>query len=409
MNRHSLSFYGPTAAAPHQLQGRKSATPRGRLSPPNPRSLLRGAADPSFEEKQDDIVLPVMKVFASNKLPTRSISLGEVPLNLGGDAVDDDASSVCKQQQRNGTHQRNNPNPQLTLSDDDDEEPCSKKDPASLRNASLRTASTKDTTTLFGSIRSSTSSFTNRFSSLRNSNSSTTPPRLASGSVRSSSNSPPPTKPQQQPERRSSSSSAPVTKNEIRRRRSSRKSVNGLVIEFDLDDESDCILYADCDDYEEDLRPDLTRQDSNESLEELRTRLEALEHERQQLPDHDKIGLGEECMNKKFMEALESSHHSQQQDANSSTSSTPKLMAHLRNSFASQSGMSLLDIPEYADEEEDEEDSVEEAGEPLSLKVQRRSTIRSSIHGLVLEYDWLTSSEDELDEEDDDEAEDDKQ
>lgn len=187
------------------------------------------------------------------------------------------------------------------------------------------------------------------------------------------------------------------------RRRSSRKSINGLVIEIDLDDESECTMFQECEDYEEDWRPTLKREDSNDSLEELRTRLEAVEVERRknhQLPKHDEIGLGPECIRKQYIEALESS---------------------TRDSFCNGSvgtgTWSLRGIPEHcqagsqqgdAEEEEDEDDRDEEnvddddasAHTGLSPLTERRSTIRSSIHGLVLEYDWTSGSE--LEEEGDD-------
>jgi hypothetical protein len=151
-----------------------------------------------------------------------------------------------------------------------------------------------------------------------------------------------------------------------RRRSSARKSVHGLIIEFDMENEEEANTFALCDDYKEDLRPVLNREASNESLEELRTRLEALEHERssQQLPEHDDYGWGEECWEKKVLEALEGNHHS-----------SCMLTGHLSHV-------------------EDEEDEYDEGAEE-SAKANRRSTARSSIHGLVLEYDFSDSQDED--------------
>lgn len=172
------------------------------------------------------------------------------------------------------------------------------------------------------------------------------------------------------------------------RRRSSRKSVNGMVIEIDFDDESEITMFENLEDYNDDIKPNLKREDSNESLEELRTRLEALEHTQrsQQLPDHDHDGWGVECMKKKFIEAMESSH-----------------------SQRSSIGASLRGIPEFEqlqealpeDEEEDDEAEAEEVSffsrRDSHSHQTRRSTIRSSVNGLVLEYDWSLGSDTEDD------------
>lgn len=149
-----------------------------------------------------------------------------------------------------------------------------------------------------------------------------------------------------------------------RRRSSARKSVHGLIIEFDMENEEEANTFALCDDYQEDLRPVLKREASNESLEDLRTRLEALEHERssQQLPEHDEYGWGEDCWEKKVLEALEGNHHS-----------SCTLTAHLPHV-------------------EDEEDEYDEGAEQTA-KAKRRSTARNSINGLVLEYDFSDSQD----------------
>lgn len=167
------------------------------------------------------------------------------------------------------------------------------------------------------------------------------------------------------------------------RRRSSRKSVNGMIIEIDFEDESEIHMFEQCEDYVDNYQPDLKRTASNESLEELRTRLEALEHERdtKQLPEHDDYGWGVECMRKQLIEALECSSNSEKQNSSSSA---------------------LKGIADFAiigeDEEEEEEQEEEEQVSRLSHQA-RRSTVRSSVHGLVLEYDWSSGSESEAEDE----------
>lgn len=189
------------------------------------------------------------------------------------------------------------------------------------------------------------------------------------------------------------------------RRRSSRKSINGLVIEIDLDDESECTMFQECEDYEEDWRPTLKREDSNESLEELRTRLEAVEVERrknQQLPKHDEMGLGPECIRKQYIEALESSTRDSfcNGSVGTGTWSLRGIPEHCQ--AGSQQGGDEEDAEDDRHEENDDEASAHTGLSPLT---ERRSTIRSSIHGLVLQYDWTSGSELEDEGEDDNDNE----
>ena len=194
-----------------------------------------------------------------------------------------------------------------------------------------------------------------------------------------------------------------------RRRRSSRKSINGLIIEFDIEDEDETELYANCEDCKEDLRPSLTRGDSSDSLEELRTNLEALEYPSSQVvateaafsSEHHQVwnSWGYDCVQKQMLEALETmSSHSR-----SSWTTVSTVMSSVNPS--------LTEIPEDG-EEEIHDDDEEEIGSPGSFSCQtgrtadalsRRSTIRSSICGQVLEYDWNT---DESDEDSDDDSDD---
>lgn len=181
----------------------------------------------------------------------------------------------------------------------------------------------------------------------------------------------------------------------LKRRRSSRKSINGLIIEFDMEDEDESELYANCEDYEEDhLKPDLTRSQSSESLEELRTHLEAVEQQQQLssaiTPEHDKLfGWGEDCRSKQILEALESSSHT-----SCSTASTARM-----------SCFSLSGIAEEDDDDDScgEEEQASVAGCHQVSKLRRHSSIRSSFHGLVLEYDWITDESD-IDEGEEDDA-----
>lgn len=195
----------------------------------------------------------------------------------------------------------------------------------------------------------------------------------------------PPKSDNARPKNNNTTSDNASTTSAAERRRSSRKSVNGMVIEIDFEDDCEMNMFEQCEDYEEDYKPDMTRTASNESLEELRTRLEALEHERQQLPEHDDYGWGVECMRKQLIEALESS-------------------SSLENRNSSQSA--LRGIPEFSElqddllEEGDEDEEEDAASVPSRPSQQaRRSTVRSSVHGLVLEYDWSSGSESEEEEE----------
>lgn len=192
-----------------------------------------------------------------------------------------------------------------------------------------------------------------------------------------------------------------------RRRRSSRKSVNGLIIEFDMEDEDETELYANCEDYKEDLRPSLTRGNSSDSLEELRTNLEALEYPSSQVvateaafsSEHHQAwdSWGHDCVQKQILEALET------------TSSHSRSSWTTRSTAMSSVNPSLTEIPEDAVEDNhDEEDIGSKDSSSSSCQAartvgasSRRSTIRSSICGQVLEYDWNT---DESDEDSDDEG-----
>ena len=186
------------------------------------------------------------------------------------------------------------------------------------------------------------------------------------------------------------------------RRRSSRKSINGLIIEFDLEDEDETELYANCEDYaEEHLQSSLTRRQSNESLEELRTHLEALEHQRstETLPEHDEWGWGEDCVYKQMLEALETHSHScngttatARSSPNPSLSEIPEEDEFLENS---------QNADNHRKRGEEEEEDCSRDGQEEVATSSRRSTIRSSIHGLVLEYDWTTDDSDNEDGEDD--------
>jgi hypothetical protein len=359
MNRHSLTFYGPPSPL-HQQQrkGHPIATrsPRGRISPPKASSPLIDSEVPArCKEQLENLGLPVMK--------------GAIAREEAQQQLDD---QVAEEKDEPGTFSRMDLETETT--DDKPDNQVLTIPLTVTRDSSLSATDSTASAALSTSMRR------------RNSSHASPPPTpIAEGLSSSHSN------------------DSVLTPGKQQRRRASRKSVSGLglVIECDLDDESDCTLFAGCDDYEDiNWRPGFNRQDSTQSLEELRTRLEALEHERPQgqLPEHDKTGLGEVCVNKQFMEALESSSNNIH-----ALDGTYCSLAYMRNSFGTSQGCSpLLGIPAEGFESDDDNADGDDDAEVQhsSIKVQRRSTARLSIHGLVMEYDWSSASEEEQDEHD---------
>jgi len=176
-------------------------------------------------------------------------------------------------------------------------------------------------------------------------------------------------------------------------RRSSRKSINGLIIEFDLEDEDEVNLFADCDDYKNEYKACINDNADGDSVEELRTKLEVLEHEPESLlPEYYLEGktqssLGEECVHKQMLEALEGSmSHSIVGAIREGDDDEDEEQDYRRRRAHTKGG---------GDEEKEEITSLHDHS--YSSQQQRRSTVRSrsSILGLVMEYDWTTDDEED--------------
>jgi len=177
------------------------------------------------------------------------------------------------------------------------------------------------------------------------------------------------------------------------RQRSSRKSINGLVINVDPDKQGRTGVYAQCEDYSHSfLKPSLTRQASSSSLEELRTQMETVDHQTTWIPSdsitpQDYGYLERSCFEKQLLDALELSVH------NTCTNTTTR-QNRLKSSMSGLPKKKEVSAVGSSDcvgmEREKSEDQV----------CPRKSTIRTSIFGLVLEYDW-TTDESDVDEESD--------
>jgi len=162
--------------------------------------------------------------------------------------------------------------------------------------------------------------------------------------------------------------------NQNNKRPSRRKSINGLVIEFDWENEEELALWGECDDYIDELHDSALFRSwkeedvqEEEAQEDFRTRLEAVEIEVPTCTIACNFDDAHFCLRKKLMEALEDKQCPMIiEETSSSDIFSEEQVSHRKTSSIRKSS---------------------------STSARRRtSSIRKSVNGHVIEYgDWLVS------------------